>query len=122
MLDMLGHVPVERFLERLAASIDGRKAADSSLRINVVLSDVGETWVLWIENAVLHFRRGPPDAAASATLTLTKPLFIRVMTGLATATDLLLSGEATVVGSTLDVGRFLLLIERAPGTFPIVAP
>ncbi|MFM7109071.1 MAG: alkyl/aryl-sulfatase [Planctomycetaceae bacterium] len=122
VLDMLAHVPVERFLERLAASIDGRKAADSRLRIAIVLSDVGETWVLWIENAVLHFRRGAADAEANATLTLTKPLFIRVMTGLAGASDLVLSGEVTATGSTLDLGRFLLLIERAPGTFPIVAP
>ncbi|MFM9026225.1 MAG: alkyl/aryl-sulfatase [Planctomycetaceae bacterium] len=122
MLDMLQHAPVERFLERMAAAIDGAAAADCRLKINIVLSDTGERYVLWIENAVLHFRRGPPDAAADATLTLTKPLFIRLMTGRAGARDLLLSDEATIEGSTLALGRFLLLVEKAPGTFPIVTP
>ncbi|NDC63348.1 MAG: MBL fold metallo-hydrolase [Planctomycetia bacterium] len=120
--DMLQHAPVERFLERMAASIDGRAAAGSRLRVNFVFTDLGESYVLWIENAVLHFRRAPPDAAADATLTLTKPLFLRLMTGQAGARDLLFSGDAAVAGSAVDLGRFLLLIERAPGTFPIVTP
>jgi len=120
--DMLQHAPVERFLERMAAAIDGEAAAACPLTINFVFSDSGESYVLWIENAVLHFRKAPPDAAANATLTLTKPLFLRLMTGRAGARDLLFSADATITGSTIDLGRFLLLIEKAPGKFPIVTP
>jgi alkyl sulfatase BDS1-like metallo-beta-lactamase superfamily hydrolase len=120
--DMLQHAPVERFLERMAAAIDGNEAENCRLKFNFVFSDTGESYVLWIENAVLHFRKAPPDAAASATLTLTKPLFLRLMTGRAGARDLLLSDEATITGSRIDLGRFLLLIEKAPGKFPIVTP
>jgi len=120
--DMLQHAPVERFLERMAAAIDGGEAENCRLRLNFVFSDTGESYVLWIENAVLHFRRAPPDAAADATLTLTKPLFIRLMIGRAGARDLLLSDEATIEGSRIALGRFLLLIEKAPGKFPIVTP
>jgi len=106
----------------MAASIDGEDAADSSLRINFVFSDLGESYVLWLENAVLHFRKAPPDAAATATLTLTKPLFVRLMTGQAGARELLFSDESAVAGSRIDLGRLLLLIEKAPGKFPIVTP
>jgi alkyl sulfatase BDS1-like metallo-beta-lactamase superfamily hydrolase len=120
--DMLQHAPVERFLERMAASIDGTAAATVRLKVNLVFSDLGESYVLWIENAVLHFRRAPPDAAADATLTLTKPLFLRLVTGRAGVRDLVFSGDATIAGSAIDLGRFFLLIEKAPGTFPIVTP
>lgn len=120
--DMLQHAPVERFLERMAAAIDGGEAENCRLKLNFVFSDTGESYVLWIENAVLHFRKAPPDAAANVTLTLTKPLFLRLMTGRAGARDLLLSDEATITGSRIDLGRFLLLIEKAPGKFPIVTP
>ncbi|MFO1114248.1 MAG: alkyl sulfatase dimerization domain-containing protein [Beijerinckiaceae bacterium] len=120
MQDMLLQTPIERFLERMAASIDGAKAADSNLKINISFSDLSENYVLWIENAVLHFRKGAPEKNANATLTLTKPFFIKMMTGQAGAKDLLFSSDVKTDGSSIDLGRFLLMIEKAPGTFPIV--
>lgn len=118
--DMLLQTPVERFLERMAASIDGAKAAESNLKINLSFSDLNENYLLWIENAVLHFRKAPAATDANATLTLTKAFFIKMMTGQAGARDLLFSSEVKTGGSTIDLGRFLLMIEKAPGTFPIV--
>jgi alkyl sulfatase BDS1-like metallo-beta-lactamase superfamily hydrolase len=120
MMDMLQQTPVERFLERMAASIDPAKAASSDLKINLVFSDLNESYVLWIENAVLHFRKGEPASDANATLTLTKPFFLRLMTGQAGASDLLFSGDVKTTGSKIDLGRFLLMIDKAPGAFPIV--
>jgi alkyl sulfatase BDS1-like metallo-beta-lactamase superfamily hydrolase len=120
MLDMLKHTPIERFLERMAASIDGAKAADAQLKINLVFSDLRESYVLQIENAVLHFRKAAPDKDANATLTLTKAFFLQMMAGQAGAKDLLLSDQTKIEGSKIDLGRFFSMIEKAPGTFPIV--
>jgi alkyl sulfatase BDS1-like metallo-beta-lactamase superfamily hydrolase len=120
MLDMLKHTPIERFLERMAASIDGNKAADAKLKINLVFSDLRESYVLQIENAVLHFRKAAPDKDANATLTLTKAFFLQMMAGQAGAKDLLLSDQTKIEGSKIDLGRFFSMIEKAPGTFPIV--
>jgi len=85
-----------------------------------VLTDTQESYVLWIENAVLHHRRAEPATDANATLTLTKGFFIRMMAGTAGAKDLLLSDDVKVAGSKIDLGRFLSLIDKAQGTFPIV--
>ena len=120
MLDMLKHTPIERFLERMAASIDGGKAADANLKINLVFSDLKESYVLQIENAVLHFHKVPPEKDANATLTLTKPFFLQMMTGQAGAKDLLLSDQTKIEGSKIDLGRFFAMIEKTPGVFPIV--
>ncbi|MCB1634981.1 MAG: SCP2 sterol-binding domain-containing protein, partial [Xanthomonadales bacterium] len=120
MLDMLQHTPIERFLERMAASIDGPAAADLALTINLVFSDLDQSYVLRIENGVLHHQAGPPVAGANATLRLTKAFFLQMMTGQAGATDLLLSDQTDIEGSRLDLGRFFGLIEAAPGIFPIV--
>lgn len=120
MADMLQHTPIERFLERMAASIDGAKAGDANLKINLTFSDLKETYVLQLQNAVMHFRKAQPDATANATLTLTKPFFLKMMTGQAGAKDLLLSDQTKIEGSKIDLGRFFGLIEKAPGTFPIV--
>jgi alkyl sulfatase BDS1-like metallo-beta-lactamase superfamily hydrolase len=71
LLDMVQHTPIERFLDRMAASIDGPRADGLTLSINLNFSDLGEHHVLRLENAVLHHRKAPPDASANATLTLT---------------------------------------------------
>ena len=120
VLDMLQHTPIERFLEAMAANLNGPKAADSRLKINLVFTDLGESHVLQIENGVLHHRPAPPAADANATLQLTKPFFLRMLTGGAGAKELLLSDETKIEGSRIDLGRFFALLDKPPGNFPIV--
>lgn len=69
---------------------------------------------------MLHFRKAAPDTSANATLTLTKPIFIKMMAGTAGVKDTLLSDDLKVDGSRLDLVRFFTLIDKAPGTFAIV--
>jgi len=121
-VDMLSQTPTERFLEAMAAGLDGPAAEGKDLKVNLVLSDTGESYVLWIENAVLHHKRSAPDAEANATLTLTKELFVRMMAGTAGVKDTLLSDDLQVGGSRIDLVRFFMLIDKAPGTFAIVTP
>ena len=122
VLDMLQHTPVERFLEAMAASLDGPAAEGKDFKLNLVVTDIRESHVLWIENAVLHHRKSAPAADANATLTLTKPLLIRLMTGTAGVKDTLLSDELKISGSKIDLLRFFALIDKPLGKFAIVSP
>ena len=121
-LEVLQHTPTERFLDAMAAALNGPDAEGKDLKINLVLTDTKESHVLWIENAVLHHRRAPPAADANATLALTHGMFVRLVAGAAGAKDLLLSDDVKVTGSRVDLGRFFGLLEKAPGTFSIVTP
>ena len=76
--------------------------------------------MLWIENAVLHYKKAAPDTDANATLTLTKSIFIKMMAGTAGVKDTLLSDDLKIDGSKIDLVRFLGLIDKAPGNFAIV--
>jgi alkyl sulfatase BDS1-like metallo-beta-lactamase superfamily hydrolase len=120
--DMLRHTPTERFLERMAASLDGPEAADADLTVDLVLSDAGERHRLVVRDGVMHHRPAPaaPAPGADATLTVSRAFFLRMMTGQAGAADLLLSAEAEVEGDRIALARFFGLFEKAPGTFPIV--
>ncbi len=120
VIDMLQQTPIERFLEAMAAGLDGPAADGKNLKVNLVLTDIEESYVLWIENAVLHFKQAAPATDANATLTLTKPIFIKMMTGTAGVQDTLLSDDLEVDGSQIDLVRFFTLIDKAPGTFAIV--
>jgi len=119
-LEMLAQTPVERFLEAMAAGLDGPAAEGKNLKVNLVLSDTKETFVLWIENAVLHWKKADPATDANATLTLTKGIFIKMMAGTAGIKDTLLSDDLKIDGSKIDLVRFFTLIDKAPGTFQIV--
>ena len=120
VIDMLMETPVERFLEAMAAGLDGPAAEGKDLKVNLVLSDKKESYVLWIENAVLHFKKAAPATDANATLTLTKPIFIKMMAGTAGVKDTLLSDDLRIDGSKIDLVRFFTLIDKAPGNFSIV--
>ena len=115
-VEMLAQTPVERFLEAMAAGLDGQAADGKNLKINLVLSDLGESYVLWIENAVLHHRKAPPAADANATLTLTRPIFVKMMAGTAGVKDTLMSDDLKIDGSKIDLVRFFSLIDKATGT------
>jgi len=121
LVDVLLQTPVERFLEALAAGLDGPAADGRNLKINLVMSDTHESFVLWIENAVLHFRKAGRAADASTTLTVTKEFFIRMMVGAAGVTDFLFSDQLKIEGSRIDLIRFFTMIDKAAGTFPIVS-
>ncbi|MGB8326182.1 MAG: alkyl sulfatase dimerization domain-containing protein [Steroidobacteraceae bacterium] len=120
LIDLLTATPTECFLEALAASLDGPAAEGKDLKVNLILTDTRESFVLWIENAVLHFKRSAPATDASATLALTRPIFIMMMAGTAGVQDTLLSDDLKIDGSKIDLVRFFTLFDKSPGTFPIV--
>ncbi|MDI4633419.1 MBL fold metallo-hydrolase [Pelomonas sp. V22] len=120
LIDTLMQTPLERFFEAMAAGLDGPAAEGKNLKINLVFTDRKESYQLWIENSVLHHRKAEPAADANATLTLTHPIFIKMMAGTAGAKDTLMSDDLKTSGSRIDLVRFFGLIDKAPGTFPIV--
>lgn len=120
LIDVLRHTDPERFLDAMAASLNGPAASALDLRINLVFSDLGRSYRLHIENGVLHHQAAPPDPAASATLTLSWEFFLQIVTGAAGGSDLLLSDQTDIEGSRIDLARFFRLLDQAPGTFAIV--
>jgi alkyl sulfatase BDS1-like metallo-beta-lactamase superfamily hydrolase len=121
-LDMLAQTPTERFLESMEASLNGPAAEGKNLKVNLVIRDSRESYVLWLENAVLHHQRAAPAADANATLTVSKAIFLKMIAGTAGIQDTLMSDDLKVDGSKIDLVRFFSLIDKAPGTFAIVTP
>ena len=120
LIDMLSQTPIERFLEAMAASLNASKAEGQKLKINLVFSDTNQSFVLSLENSVLHHVQARPDQSANATLTLTQPFFIKMVLDQAGAKDLLLSNQTKIEGSKIDLALFFSMLDKAPGNFSIV--
>ena len=122
LVDMLNETPVERFIEAMAGNLNGPKAAEVRLTINLVFRDLRSSYVLQVERGVLHFHQGAADPKANATLTLTRPTFVQMMIGRTGAKELFLGNDVAIGGSRIDVARFFSLFDKPSATFNIVEP
>jgi alkyl sulfatase BDS1-like metallo-beta-lactamase superfamily hydrolase len=100
---LLEETPLPLFFASMAASLNGPRADGKQLLINFNFTDLKENHVLQVENAVLHHRIAAPVAGADATVNLTKPLFLKLVTGGAGLKDTLFSDELSIEGSRLSL-------------------
>jgi alkyl sulfatase BDS1-like metallo-beta-lactamase superfamily hydrolase len=119
---LLRSTPVEQFLDSMTVRIDGPAADGKRFKFNFVFTDVGETHVLELENAVLHHQQAQPAVDADATVRLTRDLLLRLGIGDAGLKELVMSDELQVDGSRLKLLSFLSLLDKPDGRFAIVTP
>jgi alkyl sulfatase BDS1-like metallo-beta-lactamase superfamily hydrolase len=122
MEDVLRQTPVRRFFDSMAVRLNGPEADGVALSVNFVFTDLDESYLLEIDNSVLHHRPSGPEAVADATLRITHGMFISMLTGQAGLTDMLLSDQVEMEGSKLDLLKFFSLLDRPEGRFNIVTP
>jgi alkyl sulfatase BDS1-like metallo-beta-lactamase superfamily hydrolase len=120
--ELLRHTPVDRFFASMAARLNGPKAEGKTMTLNFVFTDLGETHVVSLENAVLHHHRQDPDPQAAATVRLTRDFLVRLASGQAGLREMIFSDDLDVEGSRLELLSFFSLLDRPDGGFPIVTP
>ena len=121
-VELLKRTPLSMFLDSMAVRLDGTKAADLAMVLNIIFTDIGESYVLTLENAVLHHRAAPPDPRADVTLQVTHDLFVRMLIGQAGLKETLFSDQLAVSGSRVDLLAFLMLLDKPKGNFNMVVP
>ena len=120
--ELLARTPMERFLESMAARINGPEADGKNMKLNFVFTDIDESYVLTLENAVLHHKRRAPDPEADVTVRVTKALLLRLFTGQAGLRDVIFGDELDVDGSRTALFGFFSLLDAPNPAFPIVTP
>lgn len=120
--ELLNQTAPEQFMQMFQVALNGPDAEDVKLVINFDFRDAGEQYVVTIENAVLHFRKAPAARNANATLALTTPMLVKLVTKQVGIKDVLTSPDLKVTGSTLDLIRFFSLLDKPDLVFPIVTP
>ncbi len=117
---MIKHAPLSNFFDVMAAQINGLKADGITMTINFTFTDLNETHVLKLENAVLNHYQGEPAIDADATLSITHDLFLDLALGTADLKGTLFSDQLSIDGSKLDLVRFFSLMEKTTEPFDIV--
>jgi alkyl sulfatase BDS1-like metallo-beta-lactamase superfamily hydrolase len=120
--ELIKRTPPAMFFDSMAVRLDGPAAEGKSMVINVVFTDIQQSYVLTLKNAVLHHRAASPDPAADVTLEITHDLFVRMLTGQAGLKETLFSDQLAVSGSKLDLLSFMMLLDRPEGNFNVITP
>jgi alkyl sulfatase BDS1-like metallo-beta-lactamase superfamily hydrolase len=120
--DILKNVPLDLFFTAMATHLNGPAADGKDMTFNFVFKDVGKTFVLHLENAVLHSKEAAADPHADATVTLTKDFWLKVLTKQVSLTELATTNDLSVDGSRLKLMSFFRLLDDPNPAFPIVTP
>ena len=122
VIELLTAAPLAEFMQLIGTFVDAKRADGESFVFNFVFTDVGESYVLTLENTVLWNERKAPVDGANATVLLTKTLFLQMMTRQADLFALLRSNDLSIDGSRLSLLSFLSMLQPPAPVFNIVTP
>lgn len=121
-VEIISQIPLDKFFTSIAVRIDAEKAEGKDLTINFHFTDVEETFVVNIENSVMHHWKKDAAPDADATVSLTRGFWLKVLSGKASIRELVFSDEIDIDGSKLKVLSFFSMLDRGVPGFPIVTP
>lgn len=115
---MMAQLTAEQMFDSLAINVNGPRAWNLDIAIDVTFTDVATNYRLTLRNGVLVYRKVPADAAtANATVTLADKLrLLALAAGDAASPGVAISGDAAVLQSLLGV------LDRPDPDFRIITP
>jgi alkyl sulfatase BDS1-like metallo-beta-lactamase superfamily hydrolase len=113
---IIAQLTPEQLLDALAIRVNGPKAWDLDLAVDLTLTDLGRSFHVTLRNGVLIYVEREPEAATPLQLTLTKTRLIQLAGGDTESTGVELRGDAGVLQQILGV------LDEADPNFEIVLP
>ncbi len=106
----------------MAVRLKGLQAAEEDLVLQIRFPDRDELWVIDVHNGVLHAREGASHPDPDLALEITRPDFLALISGQASAPALLLEGRVEFSGNPLALATFGGLFEQFDPRFEIIRP
>lgn len=113
---IIAQLTPEQLFDAVAIRVDGPKAWDLDLAIDVSLTDLGRSFHLTLRNGVLVYVEREPAASTPLHLTLTKPRLILLAGGDLDSEGIDIAGERGVLTALLEV------LDTPDPDFEIVLP
>jgi alkyl sulfatase BDS1-like metallo-beta-lactamase superfamily hydrolase len=120
--DILAGMSTALFFDYLAIGLNGEKAADVDMTIELEFPDRDEQWLLVISRGVLRYYAGRRAEDPTIVLRTSRANFVGVLSGTVSLPTLLLKDEASLDGGLIALARFGGLFERYSPAFEIVKP
>jgi len=120
--DVLAATTTPMLLDFAAVRVNPEKAAARSFKINIDLTDRGESHLVSVGDGVMVHEAGVRDAAAGASVRMVRPMLLMTMFAAAPVDAAIASGAIATEGDASLYGALVDLIEPLTPNFPIVTP
>jgi alkyl sulfatase BDS1-like metallo-beta-lactamase superfamily hydrolase len=120
--DMLRAMSLGMCLDYVAVRLDGPRAAEHRLAINLELTDTGETAALELANGALSHALGHAVAGPDATVRMTRATLDRLVAAETTVAEAAATGGIEADPDPSTLGRLLDLVDEFRLWFNIVEP
>ncbi|MDH4146630.1 MAG: MBL fold metallo-hydrolase [Acidimicrobiia bacterium] len=120
--NLLDALTVEQCFDAIAVRLRSEDVAEQRVLVNWRFPDIGEDWLVGLENGVLHTVAGRHDVGAAATVTVDRAVFGSILGGARTVPEALGDGAMRIDG---DAAALLVIfgnLDVFQSGFPIVEP
>jgi alkyl sulfatase BDS1-like metallo-beta-lactamase superfamily hydrolase len=121
--DVLAAMSIDLLLDFLAIRLNGERAAEASVAVTLVLSDLEERYAIEVANGVLNYTQGRDAAGAQLTVTTSRGALMELLAGGASAAaQAVQAGKLTLDGDPSKLAELMGLLDEFEFWFDIVTP
>jgi alkyl sulfatase BDS1-like metallo-beta-lactamase superfamily hydrolase len=120
--DVMTAITLPMFFDYLGVRLNGSKADGKRIVLNWSFTDVGEQYVLNLENSALTYTSGRQARDADATLTLARATLDAITLGHTTFERELASGGIRIEGDARKLAELMGMLDTFERDFNIVTP
>ncbi|WP_444889408.1 alkyl/aryl-sulfatase [Microbulbifer sp. DLAB2-AA] len=120
--EIVARVPLQLLFDAMAVRLNGEKAADADIRLNIEMTDNKNKYLVVVKNGVLHGYPGRHSEDPSASLALSSTDLRLMFSGLVGAPTMIKEGRLKVRGNPLALIQFGRLFDKFDRNFNLVTP
>ncbi len=120
--DLVKSLTLDMIFDYLAVRLNGPKAAGKTIALKINFTDTKETYLLSLENSVLHHHAGERPEKPDAVISISRSALEGILLGQSTFVDKAASGELKIDGDVTKIGELFSLMDTFPFWFNIVTP
>lgn len=120
--DAMTAMSLPMFFDYMGIRLNGPQAEGKRIVINWNFTDVGEQYVLNLENCALTYRAGKQAPDADATVVLTRGVLDQINLGQTTLQNQMATGGIQIEGDPMKLVELFSLLDSFDPNFSIVTP
>lgn len=120
--DMVKSMTNEMLLDFIGIRLNGPKAFNKVIKLNLVENDTKESYGITLEDAVVLYSKGKNKDKVDATITLTKDDFSQLALGAVTVDKLVKDGKLKIDGNKQKVEELFSMLDVFTPDYNIVTP
>lgn len=120
--DLIAAMPISLYFDYLGVNLDPSRADKEKMTLQWKFEDIGESYLVNVENATLTHFPAASRADSDATVVLDRAVLDDLMMRKTTFDDVLRSGRIKVTGNEAKFLAFTKLFDTGTPGFPIIEP